>query len=227
MAGTTREAFLEKVRQSVGAQHAEPCAPQAQGDVPDATDVGRMTDDRPLPNVFAERATEAGMNVERVADVDEAARAIERILRDEEVGEVAMWAGPPTDALTLDDCVTVCHWDPGRPAADVKSSAFGMLCGITGVDYAVAETGSLVLCSSPDHGRSVSLLGRVHIALVFENQILPDLYDLFPRVREDHPDLLPANVTLITGPSKTADIELSLVIGVHGPSVVYIVVVES
>jgi L-lactate dehydrogenase complex protein LldG len=95
--------------------------------------------------------------------------------------------------------------------------------GISGVAYAVAETGSLVVASARKEPRSLSLLPPVHIAVVGKSQLLADLFDLFA-VLEPEKTRLPGCISLITGPSKTGDIELKLVTGVHGPGELHVVV---
>ena len=221
MAGISREEFLEAVQQAT----ARRIPPHTHVTEPVTGEVGRMVESRPLPDVFGEQAEEAGMHVHCVSAAAEASTAIAGILEHEGIDRVMTWATPMMEELDLGEGVAVERWDPAHPDDERKDAAFAMTCGITDVDYAVAETGSLVVCASPAHGRSVSLLGRVHIAVVRAEQIVPDLYDLFPRLQSDFPDGLPSNVTLISGPSKTADIELAIVIGVHGPGVVHIVLV--
>ncbi|MFM8286686.1 MAG: lactate utilization protein C [Planctomycetaceae bacterium] len=103
--------------------------------------------------------------------------------------------------------------------------AFAADLGITSVDYAIAETGSLALFSQASQGRVVSLLPPRALAIVEPGQILPDLFDLFTQL-ESRKSELPSNMVLVTGPSKTGDIELKLTTGVHGPGEVYLLVVE-
>src|SRR5205807_9270372 len=91
-------------------------------------------------------------------------------------------------------------WD--RMTAD---EAYDFDAGVTDVDYAVAETGTLVVRHSPVHGRLLSLVPFVHVALVEPKTILPDLVDLFEALSRDGTG---GGVTLISGPSKTADIEM-------------------
>jgi L-lactate utilization protein LutC len=96
--------------------------------------------------------------------------------------------------------------------------------GITSADYALADTGTLVMIASPAEARLVSLVPPAHIAVVPAERVLSGLDELFTL----HP--LPANETssmvLITGPSRTADIEQILVRGVHGPGEIHVVVVD-
>jgi L-lactate dehydrogenase complex protein LldG len=95
--------------------------------------------------------------------------------------------------------------------------------GITSSDYALADTGTLVLLSSPQEARMISLLPPAHIAVVPRARILTGLdepFSLLPNPAESS-----SSMVLITGPSRTADIEQILVRGVHGPGVLSVVVV--
>ncbi len=99
--------------------------------------------------------------------------------------------------------------------------------GLTGVDYLIAETGSLVVLARPDQPRALSLLPPVHLVVAEAAQIVPDLFDLFEGTNGPAKGALPSCMTLITGPSKTGDIELNLVTGVHGPGEVHVVLIHS
>ena len=96
-------------------------------------------------------------------------------------------------------------------------------CGITSADYALADTGTLVMLASPQETRLVSLLPPVHIAVISSARILTgldELLALLPRPAEQT-----SSMVLITGPSRTGDIEQILVRGVHGPGEIHVVVV--
>ena len=95
--------------------------------------------------------------------------------------------------------------------------------GITSADYALADTGSLVMISSPREARLVSLLPLAHIAVVPRDRILTGLDELFSIL--PNPAEATSSMVLITGPSRTADIEQILVRGVHGPGQITVVVV--
>jgi L-lactate dehydrogenase complex protein LldG len=109
---------------------------------------------------------------------------------------------------------------PAAAASDV---------GVSGVDFALADTGTLVLLARKGQARSTSLLPPVHIAVVKPEQLLSGLSDLFPLLRgqaqAESRDLSSA-ITFITGPSRTADIELTLVVGVHGPQQLHVVLLD-
>lgn len=97
--------------------------------------------------------------------------------------------------------------------------------GITSADYALAETGTLVMLSSRQEARLVSLLPPAHVAIVPSSRIvanLDELLSLLPKPAEQS-----SSMVLITGPSRTADIEQILVRGVHGPGEIYAVIVEN
>lgn len=96
--------------------------------------------------------------------------------------------------------------------------------GITSADYALADTGTFVMIASPQEARLVSLLPPVHIGVIPADRLLPNLDELFARVPK--PADQSSSMVLITGPSRTADIEQILVRGVHGPGEVYAVIVE-
>jgi L-lactate dehydrogenase complex protein LldG len=89
--------------------------------------------------------------------------------------------------------------------------------GVTEVDYAVAETGTVVVRHRPEHGRLLSLVPFVHVSIVQPKNFVADLIDLFEVLAKEGTG---SGVTLISGPSKTADIEMNTVTGVHGPNVV-------
>ena len=108
-------------------------------------------------------------------------------------------------------------------AAELRAQCAAADVGITSADYALADTGSLVMLSSPAEARLVSLLPPVHIAVVPAARILSGLDELFSIL--PHPAEQTSSMVLITGPSRTADIEQILVRGVHGPGEIHVVVV--
>lgn len=98
--------------------------------------------------------------------------------------------------------------------------------GISGVAAAVAETGTLVLASSPDAPSSLPLLPETHIAVVYASQMVATMEDAFARVR-GRKSPMPRSLNFISGPSRTADIEQTLVLGAHGPYRVHILLCET
>jgi L-lactate dehydrogenase complex protein LldG len=107
----------------------------------------------------------------------------------------------------------------GRGARDAD------LVGITGCFCAVAETGTLMLCSSPETPAAVSLLPETHIAIVRASRIVAYMEEAWALARAELGSL-PRAVNFISGPSRTGDIEQTIVLGAHGPYRVHLVIVE-
>lgn len=97
--------------------------------------------------------------------------------------------------------------------------------GVTGAQWGVAETGTLVLESDAERHRLASLVPAAHIALVEAGQVRQTLGEVLQTINERGESGLSRAVTFITGPSRTSDIELTLAIGVHGPAELYVVVI--
>ena len=102
------------------------------------------------------------------------------------------------------------------------SEIFAFDVGISNAEAGIAETGTLVLDSSLERHRRVSLVPPVHIAILKASQIVNTLSEALSLMQRD--DKVSPIVTLVTGPSRTADIELTLAIGVHGPQELYVIV---
>jgi L-lactate dehydrogenase complex protein LldG len=97
---------------------------------------------------------------------------------------------------------------------------------ITTCEALVARTGSIILSSAQRSGRTTSVYAEVHICIAFTDQLVYDVKDGLQLIRERYAGRMPSLVTFATGPSRTADIEKTLVVGVHGPREVYVFLVE-
>lgn len=107
--------------------------------------------------------------------------------------------------------------------SELRAACASLPVGISSADYALANTGTLVMLSSPAESRLVSLLPPFHIAVVPVERILTSLDELLSVVPD--PAKITSSMVLITGPSRTADIEQILVRGVHGPGEIHVVLV--
>lgn len=96
---------------------------------------------------------------------------------------------------------------------------------ITGCESLIARTGSIVMSSAQQSGRTTSVYAPVHICIAYTSQLKPDIKDALLDVKGRY-EKLPSIITLATGPSRTADIEKTLVVGVHGPKEVFCFLVE-
>ena len=96
--------------------------------------------------------------------------------------------------------------------------------GVTGADWGIALSGTLVVNSSPQRGRAVSLLPPLHLAFIEASKLRDNLFDVLEELTSL--GMPPSAVEMISGPSRTSDIEMDLSIGVHGPIEVYVVVID-
>lgn len=117
----------------------------------------------------------------------------------------------------------------GTQIADrlVKTDLAGCDVSITGCECLVARTGSIVMSAAQASGRTTSVYAPVHICIAFTHQLVYDVKDGLQLIKNKYGKNLPSLITFATGPSRTADIEKTLVVGVHGPKEVYVFLVES
>lgn len=225
----SREMFLERVRQAVAAGNragmANALEPRGsvgyQGSGPDP--VGR----------FCEGFRAAGGIPHVVAANEEAIQKVLELVRAKAAHKVLLGRGTFLDTLGLASRlpelgVTVIPTDALTPETS-RERFFDADIGISSVNYSIGETGSMVVMAQRDDPRSLSLLPPIHVAVAHRTQILPDLFDLFDLFEGNSAaegQGLPSCLTLITGPSKTGDIELRLVTGVHGPGELHVVLVD-
>lgn len=97
---------------------------------------------------------------------------------------------------------------------------------ITTCEALVARTGSMVLSAAQSNGRTASVYAPIHICIAYTNQLVYDVKDALLFMQEKYKESLPSLITFATGPSRTADIEKTLVVGVHGPKEVYVFLVD-
>ena len=98
---------------------------------------------------------------------------------------------------------------------------------VTGCEYLVARTGSIVMSAAEQSGRTVSVYAPVHICIAYTHQLVFDIKDALQSIKEKYAGSIPSFITFASGPSRTADIEKTLVTGVHGPKEVYLFLVDA
>ena len=171
-----------------------------------------------------------GGNVTLANDEQDVSAEILRICATEQAKKIMLWNHPGLNAmspmLTAGNQQMEILWnrdDLTKP--ELIEAMDNVKIGITWTDYAVAETGSIVLLSSPGKSRSVSLLPDVHIAILPVKKLYAKRVEVFkllvPRMSQTR------SVTLISGPSKTGDIDGKLNVGVHGPKKIFVIITDS
>lgn len=211
---TGREHILHKVRAALGRTAGQ--AP-AQSPAPRLRIPGWDYERRWAG--FSAALERLGGKAVRVASAAEACQYVARLVR----GKRAVASNAPF----LAECgiTSLPEVQSGfTQAAALKEACAQADFGITSADYALADTGTLVLLSSGAEARMVSLLPPVHVAVVPASRLLTSLDELLALV--PCPAERSSSMVLITGPSRTADIEQILVRGVHGPGDVHVIVVE-
>lgn len=173
-----------------------------------------------IQRFIAEAERVRGM-VHRVANDDEARQQVIALLTQRNARTVIRWDGLPVD---VDRALADANIDiiSGTMQAVAHADA-----GITSVACAIAATGTLVLEMGSGRPRAASLLVPVHIAIVRASQLVPRLEDYLARQRANHLQAFDdsSNIVFITGASRTADIEMSVVYGVHGPLELHVVMI--
>lgn len=198
---TDRDQILTALRQQVRAV-----------DHPPAWQSRRQFDD--LAERFTASLTAGHGEVHRASSLDEALEILGQVLAGLGAKQVAANAEPPLDGVDLAGRWPHIEWRvAGQGDDDLRAFCAAADAGISGADAALAETGTIVISSGPGKSRLVPLLPPVHIALAAAPSLTADLFT-WTAARSG---AMPANVTLISGPSKTADIEQTMAIGVHGP----------
>jgi L-lactate dehydrogenase complex protein LldG len=178
--------------------------------------------DSGLPELFAKRAEQMKMNVE-TCDVEELMGRLIPFLQANGCKKIALPVSKLLDGLAVMKQLREAGFEVRRWDAMTLDELYDYDCGLTDVTYAVAETGSLVIRGSAGHGRSLSLVPPIHVAILEPKNFVADLIDVFERLGKDGD---PTSITFITGPSKTSDIEMNLVVGVHGPCKVQLFILQ-
>ncbi|WP_354685926.1 lactate utilization protein C [Cupriavidus necator] len=176
-----------------------------------------------LAEAFLAQAQRMSSTVDRVATLDEVPDATVRFLDSLNlVHRAVAW-----DALgTLPWQAAGIEVECRPPVREVEADRqHGDLVGITGCFCAIAETGSLMLLSGPTTFASAALLPETHVAVVPRSRIVAGLEDAFALVRSERGEL-PRATNIISGPSRTGDIEQTIVLGAHGPYRVHVILVE-
>jgi len=244
LGGTPKEEFLSSVRSALGRERAAPLIPYPllEETLPDleaqAQEIRqRLTENLPLIlDKFERMAKLGGWNLHRATGYEDAIEYAVSLVKSLGVDRTVRSNQLVFDELPLDSALTnlgvtvtqVTHSaDQSRESLRQEIIASGL--GLTGADYAVAETGTVVIMPRRGLSRLVSLVPPVHLALVRPQDVVETLADLFLLRRlqfHSNDGEMGSYLNFITGPSRTADIESTLVVGVHGPKEVHLVLLD-
>ena len=244
MPGRSKSEFLRSVREALGRDEGPPDRPyhRLEEELADLESRAAELDIRLRENRsqildrFTDMAGKGGWNVHRVSGAEAAIGQVDSIIGELDATRIVRSGQPVFDAVPVD---TALGWR-GIEVLPIVRGDFASReqlreemrradVGLTGTDYALAETGSLVILPRQGLSRLVSLVPPVHVALVRPEEVLESLHDLFLLRRLEYKQRggeMGSYLNFITGPSRTADIEMTIVQGVHGPRAVHMILVE-
>ncbi|HZS47301.1 MAG TPA: lactate utilization protein [Blastocatellia bacterium] len=191
-----------------------------------------------LSTRFVDEVTRLGAGCFVARSNDEAKGYVVDLIRKRGISRVALSNSPVVNQTGLSSALSsisirplIVDFDGCRDENElsvrkrnIRESLLQTEIGITGVTYGIADTGTLVIGGDNEYNRLASLLPVIHLAILRSDQLLPDLPTALEGLNRD--GHVNQAITLITGPSRTADIELTLTIGVHGPKELQVVLLQ-
>ncbi len=216
---TNREHFLKELSGKLGRNKIEQEVEVPNWELDPQYQILQHATQDELVAVFKEAAEKINTNVTETT-LQHLPLALKEQLG-EDTPSIITWSDPRFEEYQLN---TVLHdyshhtWDPNRGEKNILAARDADI-GITFSDYTLAESATVVLTTSAEKGRSVSLLPKKYIALVPKSSIVPRITQVTDKIEKDLENHQPVSscIKFISGPSNSADIELSFVEGVHGP----------
>ncbi len=240
---TTRAEFLGRIRREMGKTRGLfPAAPAARPSHPEevAETIRRELAERWHETLerFRSEFERVGGLFYRVATPDDVPAVVTRIARERNASRLVAWhpgaLGADWSAPLAKDGIVSEPMPAGAVTSEaerarLRTAVAAADLGLTGVDLALAETGTLVLRSGPGRPRSTSLLPPYHVAVFDRSALVESLSQVGVLLEAWHAREAGVGgvITFITGPSRTADIELTLTRGVHGPKEVHAIFVDA
>jgi len=209
---SAREEILQRVRAGLGKGDAAARRAVAEAFINNPTRGPQPQLSGDLVARFASKAHYLASSVERVGSAADVPAAVARYLTEQ---------GLPPQAVATGDVARL-NWAGADLTVSERIAVDADQTGISGCFCAIAETGTLMLLSGPQTPASVSLLPETHIAVVPVGRIVATMEDAFALLRAEHGGL-PRAVNFISGPSRTGDIEQTIVLGAHGPCRVHLI----
>lgn len=205
--------IIENVRRSLGRTAQTPVSNRP--DIYESRQPGSL--DSEIERFFKEIKKLSGVG-QRLTP-NEIGSNLKSLLSEQNIRKATVWETPYLNQIGIADLLKAFNIDLVPPNAEKHKMAECDL-GVTEADYLLPETGTIVLSSSPEKPRAVSLLPRVHLAIVHSDMLRADMHQVFAEAKNKN------YLVFITGPSRTADIELTTTLGVHGPRDLYVWMME-
>ncbi len=225
MSSAARQDILGKIRDSLGRTgdiaESDRAAVTARVSNHPRNTVPARTQASPaeLRALFAEKVTAVQGTVTTVNDMDAAPAAVLDYLRQHNLpARVSLAPDPALHAAPWDE-TTLLEVKQGAPNPDDQVT-------VTSVFAGIAETGTLMALSSSAHPSTLNFLPETHIVLLPASRIAKSYEDVWDDIRRRYPNGLPRTVNMITGPSRSGDIEQTLTLGAHGPRRLHVIVVD-
>ena len=208
---TSREKFLKKVRNALIYKTDNPF-PHIGFETPLYSDSDESPD-----VVFAAELMNAGGNFIYCEDEADLVENLSAINQQDDWNNV--YCSDPAIQYILTQAGVPFHAD--------EEDFHDIRIGITGCEFLVSRLGAIMVSSKQESGRRLNVFPEVHAVIAYTWQLVPDLKQALAAIKEKYSQALPSLISVITGPSRTADIEKTLVMGAHGPRQLYVFLVES
>ncbi|WP_319500769.1 lactate utilization protein [uncultured Draconibacterium sp.] len=194
---SAREEILNKLKKAI---HPEPEMPDFDAPVYHAIE-------KSLGQAFKENLEAVNGSVYLCKSEEEFVEKLKAVLQDV----------PKTELVCAEDDLRELLTKNGIGHQDYQERQQTIEAGITSCEFLIAHTGSVMVSSALQGGRQLSVYPPQHLVIARKDQLVDYLHSAYAKIREKYPDQLPSQITLVTGPSRTADIEKTLVLGAHGP----------
>jgi L-lactate dehydrogenase complex protein LldG len=207
---TSREKVLKKVRDALITKTDLPF-PRTDHEKPLFRNM-----EEPEDITFAQELTAAGGHFIYCSNEMEFLRKLRSLVQDKEISGIVSAEPVITEFL-----------EAGKlPFATGEAALLNAASGLTTCEFLIARTGSIMVSSAMGSGRRLMAFPEIHMVIAFASQLVPELKDALAGIGKKYEHKMPSLVSLITGPSRTADIEKTLVMGAHGPRELYVFFIE-
>jgi len=229
MSNQSREAILHNIRKGLsGISSPSPTITDDRDFSKEAQEIRENLDKikNDLTRQFISEVENVNTTVINADSADKLQQSIVNLVKEKGIKSFAIWETPYLKELKLKERIK----EEGLKVVTAKNKnrLANAGIGITEVDYAIADTGTLVLLKDKDRPRGASLLPPVHLAIVRPNNLVSNIRELFVILKNiiNATGDVKSCMTFITGPSRTADIELNLTLGVHGPKELFVLILN-